>query len=145
MSAVVSASGDATQAAMHDREAAVCALLVSRGALKDGDLARARRLHEEAPEGTLTALMARLGLVSERDLAQAWSELLDAPLVAARDLPELPPSELDVSPRFLKQQHVVPIRRGEDGLALVVSDPADPYPLDAVRLAAGKPVALCIG
>ena len=145
MSAVVSASEGATQAAMHDRESAVCALLVSRGALKDGDLLRARRLHEEAPEGTLTALMARLGLVSERDLAHAWSELLGAPLVSTRDAPDLPPAELDISARFLKQQHVVPIRHGEDGLALIVADPADPYPLDAVRLAAGKPVALCIG
>jgi general secretion pathway protein E len=34
---------------------------------------------------------------------------------------------------------------GDDGLALIVSDPADTYPLHAVRLAAGKPVALCIG
>ncbi|HEX5306460.1 MAG TPA: type II secretion system ATPase GspE [Dyella sp.] len=130
---------------MREREEAVCALLVSRGALKDGDLARARRLHEEAPEGTLTALMARLGLVSERDLALAWSELLGAPLVSTREAPDLPPAEVDISPRFLKQQHVVPMRHGDDGLALIVSDPADPYPLEAVQLAAGKPVTLCIG
>ncbi len=59
-----------------DREAAVCAWLVARGRLKDSDLGRARRLHEESTEGTLTTLMARLGLVSERDLAEAWAELL---------------------------------------------------------------------
>jgi general secretion pathway protein E len=123
----------------------VCALLVARGRLKDNDLARARRLHEEAPEGTLTALLARLGLVSERELAEAWAERLDAPLLAARDAPEMPPVDLDISVRFLKQQHVVPVRMGDDGLALIVSDPADTYPLHAVRLAAGKPVALCIG
>ncbi|MDR3446858.1 MAG: hypothetical protein P4L97_16485, partial [Dyella sp.] len=51
--------------------------LLAKGRLKDTDLARARRLHEESPDGTLTGLMARLGLVSERDLAEAWSELLD--------------------------------------------------------------------
>ncbi len=145
MSSVMAASGAQAPPGMHDREEAVCAVLVARGGLKEGDLARARRLHEEAPEGTLTALMARLGLVSERDLALAWSELLGAPLVSTREAPDLPPAELDVSPRFLKQQHVVPMRHGEDGLALIVADPADPYPLDAVRLAAGKPVALCIG
>jgi general secretion pathway protein E len=131
--------------ALDDREAAVCELLVSHGWLKDSDLGRARRLHDESPEGTLTALLARLGLVSERDLAQAWSELLQVPLLAARDAPELAPAELELSPRFLKQQHVVPVREGEDGLALVVADPADPYPLQAVQLAAGKPVALRIG
>ena len=130
---------------MDGQEVAVCALLVSRGRLKDADLVRARRLHEESPDGTLTALMARLGLVSERELAEAWSELLQTPLLAAREAPELPPSELDVSSRFLKQQHVVPVRVGEDGLGLVVADPADPYPLQAIQLAAGRPVALRIG
>nr|WP_284321710.1 type II secretion system ATPase GspE [Dyella acidisoli] len=129
----------------EDHEAAVCALLVARGRLKDNDLARAKRLHEEAPEGTLTALLARLGLVSERDLAEAWAERLHAPLLAVRDVPDMPPADLDVSMRFLKQQHVVPVRVGEDGIALVVADPADPYPLHAVQLASGKPVSLCIG
>lgn len=134
-----------TETAVDGREASVCALLVARGRLKDNDLARARRLHEESPEGTLTALLARLGLVSERDLAEAWSELLQTPLLAAREAPELPPAELDLSVRFLKQQHVVPVRDGEHGLALVVADPADPYPLQAVQLAAARPVVLRIG
>jgi len=132
-------------AAVGNRELAVCELLVARGRLKDSDLARARRLHEESPEGTLTALMARLGLVSERDLAEAWSELLATPLLAARDAPELPPAELDLSARFLKLHHVVPVRDGDEGLALLVSDPADTYPLQAVELAAGRPVTLRIG
>jgi len=126
-------------------EAPLFRQLLAKGRLKDTDLARARRLHEESPDGTLTALMARLGLVSERDLAEAWSELLDTPLLSAREAPDMPPAELDVSVRFLKQQHVVPVRVGEEGLALVVSDPADPYPLQAMQLAAGRPVAMRIG
>ena len=130
---------------MDGQEVAVCALLVSRGRLKDSDLVRARRLHEESPEGTLTALMARLGLVSERDLAEAWSERLQTPLLAAREAPELPPAELDVSSRFLKQHHVVPVRVDEDLLGLVMADPADVYPLQAIQLAAGRPVVLRIG
>ncbi|WP_267225356.1 type II secretion system ATPase GspE [Dyella silvae] len=145
MSAVAKPAANEEGAASDSREAAVCTLLVSRGRLKDTDLARARRLHEESPDGTLTGLMARLGLVSERDLAEAWSELLHTPLLAAREAPELPPAELDVSVRFLKQQHVVPVRVGEDGLGLVVSDPADSYPLQAMQLAAGRPVAMRIG
>jgi general secretion pathway protein E len=145
MSAVVKPASVGAIKATDDHELAVCTLLVARGRLKDNDLARARRLHEEAPEGTLTALLARLGLVSERELAEAWAERLGAPLLAARDAPDMPPVDFDISVRFLKQQHVVPVRMGDDGLALMVSDPADTYPLHAVRLAAGKPVALCIG
>ena len=67
------------------------------------------------------------------------------PLLSARDAPDMPPAELDVSARFLKQHHVVPVRVGEDGLGLVVSDPADPYPLQAIQLASGRPVAMRIG
>jgi general secretion pathway protein E len=145
MSAALKPASIGTMQATEDHEAAVCALLVARGRLKDNDLARAKRLHEEAPEGTLTALLARLGLVSERDLAEAWAERLHAPLLAARDAPDMPPADLDVSIRFLKQQHVVPVRVGEDDVALVVADPADPYPLHALQLASGKPVAMCIG
>ncbi|RDS79376.1 type II secretion system protein GspE [Dyella monticola] len=145
MSAALKPASTGTIQHTEDHEAAVCALLVGRGRLKDNDLARARRLHEEAPEGTLTALLARLGLVSERDLAEAWAERLHVPLLVVRDAPELPPAELDVSIRFLKQQHVVPVRLGEDTVALAVADPADSYPLHAVQLASGKPVSMCIG
>jgi general secretion pathway protein E len=145
MSAVVKPASLGAIKATEDHEAAVCALLVERGRLKDNDLMRARRLHEEAPEGTLTALLARLGLVSERDLAEAWAERLHAPLLSARDAPDMPPADLDISVRFLKQQHVVPVRSGEDGLTLMVADPADSYSLHAIRLASGKPVSLCIG
>ncbi|HUH31684.1 MAG TPA: type II secretion system protein GspE, partial [Rhodanobacter sp.] len=145
MSAVIDTAGPDAASPVDDRETAVCALLVARGQLKDGDLGRVRRLHEESAEGTLTTLLARLGLVSERDLAEAWAELLQVPLLAARDAPELPPPDLELSLRFLKQQHVVPVTHGDQGLALLVADPADPYPLQAVELAAGRPVTLRIG
>ena len=91
MSAAIEPAVSGLGMTVDDREAEVCAWLVARGRLKEGDLARARRLHEESTEGTLTTLMARLGLVSERDLAEGWAELLQVPLLSARDAPELPP------------------------------------------------------
>ncbi|TCV91771.1 hypothetical protein EC912_1091, partial [Luteibacter rhizovicinus] len=81
MSTVAEPVNEAIGDAVAD-EVSLLRLLVARGRLKDSDLTRARRLHDESPEGTLTALMARLGLVSERDLADAWSELLALPLLA---------------------------------------------------------------
>jgi general secretion pathway protein E len=128
------------------RQAKVCALLVERGSLKENDLARARRLHQEAPEGTLTALLARLGLVSERNLAEAWAELLEVPLMAAADAPELAPAEVELSVRFLRQHHVVPVDGdGGDTLGLLVADPGDPYPAQAVALATGRDIVLRVG
>ena len=132
-------------AAPGDAVARACALLVARGRLKEADLLRAQRLHDEAPEGTLTALLARLGLVSERDLAEAWAELLGVPLLSARDAPELPPAEVELSARFLRQHHVVPVATAGDRPGLLVSDPGDPYPLQAAELACGRPLALHVG
>ncbi|NII12072.1 type II secretion system ATPase GspE [Oleiagrimonas sp. C23AA] len=132
--------------AVPTAEVRVCQWLVERGRLKEGDLVRARRLYEETPDGTLSALLARLGLVSERDLAEAWSAQLDVPQLSAREAPELPPADVDVSVRFLRQHHVVPIQTGEGGaLGLLVADPGDAYPVDAMRLACGRPLALHVG
>jgi general secretion pathway protein E len=123
-----------------------CAVLIERNRLKASDLARARHLHEEDADGTLTALLTRLGLVSERDVADVWSELLDAPIVAAADAPASPPTDCDLSIRFLKHHHVVPVALdGADTLGLLVADPGDPYPMHAVTLAVARPVALRIG
>ena len=68
----------------------VVAALLAKGRLKDADLVRARRLQEETG-GSLLALLARLGLVSERDHAETAAAVLDLPLASAKDAPELPP------------------------------------------------------
>jgi general secretion pathway protein E len=119
-------------------------LLVEKGRLKETDLARARRLHDESG-GSFASLLTRLGLASERDVAEASAELLDLPLLASRDCPEQPPPGVQVSTRFLKQYHVVPVGEGEDEVQLLVADPQDRYAIDAVRLATGKRVAVRIG
>ncbi len=54
--------------------------LLARGKLKDADLARARKLQEQ-DGGGLLSLLGRLGLVSERDHAEACAAELGLPLV----------------------------------------------------------------
>ena len=79
---------DPMNAALNDPAASpderVAALLLQRGKLKDADLIRARRLQEDASYhssgGGLLTLLARLGLVSERDHAEACAAELDLPL-----------------------------------------------------------------
>jgi general secretion pathway protein E len=117
--------------------------LLRRGRLKDADLGRVRRLQEESG-GTVSSLLARLGMVSERDIAEASAEVLEVPLVAARDCPDAPPS-VQLSIRFLKQHHVCPVGEDGDVLDLLVSDAQDPYPAEAVALATGRTVRLKIG
>ena len=71
--------------------------LVAKGRLKEADLVRARRLQAETG-GSLLTLLARLGLVSERDHAEACASVLGLPLVSTKDLPELPPDLAGDSP-----------------------------------------------
>jgi len=129
-------------------ETRIVEALLRNGRLKDGDLARARPLHRESG-GSLLQLLVRLGLVSERDHAQASAEVLGLALLDARAVPEVAPeSLLDALPlslRFLKQFHVCPLALHDGVLDLWLSDPQDPYAADAVRLAMGVPVRLHVG
>jgi general secretion pathway protein E len=119
--------------------------LLARGRLKETDLVRARRLFAEAPEGSFVTLMTRLGLVSERDAAEAVAEVLKLPLLAAKECPDAPPANVQVSVRFLKQHHVVPITESEQDVGVLVADPQERYPLEAIELAVGKPVKVHVG
>jgi general secretion pathway protein E len=130
------AAGDGIEAGADER---VVAALLDKGRLKDADLARARRLQEETG-GSLLTLLARLGLVSERDHAETCAAVLGLPLFAARNAPELPPEGVALTPKFMKQFHVVPIGESQDHVDVLLADPQDGYVLDAVRLASGREV-----
>src|SRR3546814_2427431 len=110
----------------------IAAALVARGRLKDADLGRARKLLAESDD-SLTGLLGRPGLVSERDLADAVSEVLALPLVAARDCPDAPPPSIQLSTRFLKEHAICPVGEGEgalvsaaSGTLLTTLEPLDP-------------------
>ena len=70
-----------------DAEARIVDALLARGRLKEADLLRARQLQREAGGGLLS-LLARLGLVSERDHAETSAQVLgQAPYLD--DMPEV--------------------------------------------------------
>ena len=131
MSAVLS---DPVPASPDER---VAALLLARGKLKDADLVRARRLQEDSGDGLLS-LLGRLGLVSERDHAEACAAELGLPLRSVKDVPELPPEEGGLGLKFMKQFHVVAVAVDAEAIEVLLADPQDPYVLDAVRLASGR-------
>jgi len=130
---------EADSATLQAMEAQIVDALLAKGRLKDADLTRARRLQDETG-GSLLGLLARLGLVSERDHAETSAEVLGLPLVSVKDMPELPPETLPLSLRFLKQFHVCPVGEDDHGIVLLVADPQESYPADAVQLATGKAV-----
>ena len=119
-------------------------LLVERQKLADADLQRARRVREGTGEG-LDTLLVKLGLVSERDLAEALAAHLNLPLVRPGDYPEIPATNGGVSPRFLKESRVIPLFEDEQGLTVAMSNPTDDYVLAALRLATGKTIVPRVG
>jgi general secretion pathway protein E len=123
----------------------ICEHLVARGRLKEADLARARRLLEESGDGNLVPLLTRLGLVSEREMGESLAEVLGLQLLSAKECPDTPPPSVQMSVRFLKQYHVVPIAESETGVTLLMADPAETYPLQALALATGKSIEPKVG
>jgi general secretion pathway protein E len=122
----------------------IVAALIEKGRLKEADLVRAQRLQEETG-GELLALIARLGLVSERDHAEACAEVLGLPLLAAKELPDLPPENAELSLKFMKQFALVPIADDDQQVAVLFADPYDAYARDAIRIATGRDVHAAVG
>jgi general secretion pathway protein E len=126
----------------------IVAVLLEKGRLKEADLVRAKRLQEETG-GSLLALLARLGLVSERDHAETCAEVMQLPLLAGKDVPEAPPELTPDAPplslRFLKQFHLCVLGERQGRLVAWMADPYDRYAIDAVRLATGCDIELQVG
>ncbi len=113
--------------------------LLAQAKLTAADLGRARRLAAETGESVLP-LLVRLGLVSERDLAQAIAEIMDLPLVGSADFPEQPVREDLLTLRFMKESRVLVLDDDGRRLRVAFANPADAFIRSAVTLAADRPV-----
>ncbi|OEC56830.1 type II secretion system protein GspE [Pseudomonas sp. AP42] len=121
----------------------VCAWLMQHAGLKTADLERAQRLSTEP--GDLLGLLTRLGLVSEIELARAWADLLNAPLLLADAAPPLLDPLPVLTERFMRHYQVVPMGWHQGGLRVMAANPAQWYPFLALAYACEVPVWLAIG
>jgi len=137
----------AVQAGADTRQSAndeVCRYLIESGRLKKADLKRAETFREQNG-GDLVTLLVRLGLVSERDVAEAESRLLNLPLVNINDLPEEPPDIGKLSLRFLRKNMVLPISVSDGEMCVVMANPRDDFTLKALRMASGHDISVKVG
>lgn len=119
--------------------------LVRRGKVREAEIHRAKRLAAQADEQKLPALLARLGIVSERDTAEVLAEVGSLPLVSPADYPDTSPLPDTVAIRFLKENHVVGIAAQDNEFIVAVADPFDHDLLAALALACEKPVRPYVG
>ena len=114
-------------------------LLIERGKLDSATLERALRLQQESGE-RLGALLVTLGVVAQRDVAEALSVQLNLPLVDSGSYPEFPILEERVSSRFLRETRALPLREDETEVALAMADPTDSYTIGAFEMVTGRAV-----
>ena len=134
-------SDEATVASLNDP---LCEFLLEKERLKANDLRRAVS-YQEQHGGELVTLLVRLGLVSERDVAEAEAALLELPLVRTADLPDEAPELPGVSVRYLKQNLILPIEEANGDLTVVMANPRDAFARKALSMASGKNIIPRVG
>ncbi len=135
-------------AAVMDRDmddnARIAQDLESIGKLSSQEHTRAARL---AMEGGVSVwhMVAKLGLVSERELAQSFSRVLALDLMQTDDYPEVPVLEDQVSLRFMKESRLLPLYLEDEQLFMVMADPTDQFAVDSMAAATGHQVQIKLG
>ena len=118
-------------------------ILVGSGKLRAAELKRVLTLLK--PGESLGALLTRLGLVAERDIATGLSELLDMPILESSTYPDITAARSPLSSRFLKTARIISIEENDENVVLAMADPREHYAANAVAVACGKPVITCLG
>jgi len=121
-------------------------LLIRRASLDRQILARALKLQRENGE-RLGQLLVQLGMVSERDLADALGAQLGLEVLRADGYPDGPPVDEALAPEFLRSAKAVPVALDGDAdtVRVAMADPLDAYTRDALAMALGRPVRPVVG
>lgn len=117
--------------------------LVRNGKAREPDIARAKRLAAQADGQALPGFLVRLGVISERDAADALCEVSSLPIVDA--YPETSPLPENIALRFLKEHKIVGLGFQDETYQVALADPLNEWLLEALSLACEKPVSAKIG
>ncbi len=119
-------------------------LLIQQGRLDETSLERAARLAVES-DSQLASIVTQLGLVSERELAEASAALLGLPIAGPGDYPHEAILADRLKSKFLQKARVLPIASADKTITLAMADPLDRFAVSAVALASGREVEVVIG
>ncbi len=73
----------------------------------------------------MASVVTRLGLVTEQEMASAFSSLLGIKIVRRHEFPSQAPHIADLNPQYLKSKKVLPLSVNEATIELAMADPAD--------------------
>jgi general secretion pathway protein E len=113
--------------------------LVEDGKLDEAALDRVLRLQSNSDE-KLESLLVKLGLASERDVAEALGQETGFLIAALGDYPETPVAEVKLTSKFMRHSGVLPLADANETLIVAMVDPLDRYAVRAVEMACGKSI-----
>ena len=116
-------------------------LLLRDGQCEPRAIERGRRVAEESGQ-RLDSVLIQLGLVTERGLAQAYSQLLGIDISTTVRYPEEPLFAERLGIRFLQQARSIPVAMDGNVVVVAMADPLDRFTPAAIAAATGKPVRL---
>ncbi len=109
------------------------------GKLSEAAAQRADQLARQSGE-RIEHVLARLGLASERDIADGLSVVTGLPLTGTTEYPAEPVLADRLNPEFLRGVQALPLSDTAAGLALAMVDPLNDYAADAAHFASGRPI-----
>jgi general secretion pathway protein E len=123
----------------------LCQYMIDNGRLREEDLIRGKRLFNETLSTSLVPLLVKLGLASERDVANSLSELMNIEILKEKDYPESVTLETEFPIRFMRENLFVPIDEDEENIKVILVYPSDEFTVQAIKMATGKELEILIG
>ena len=119
--------------------------LVEQQSLRENDLNKVNKIQQQMQETRLPLLLVKLGLCSEKDVANALAKITGLSVVAVEEYPDATVFPEEISLRFLKEFHVVGIKADEDKIVVAVMDPENPVVEQSLRLICNTEIEVKIG
>ena len=138
----VADSGRGNAFVLRDEWSFIQHLVVSEK-LQPAALERAQHLATESKE-RLATVLTQLGLVAERDLAEALAHYLNLPLSRPDDYPLKPLLEEQLGSRFLHDAMMIPLSDDGSRVTIAAVNPFNVNALNAVQFALSRPVDMQI-
>ena len=119
-------------------------ILLKRSRLDTASVERALKLQTESQE-RIGQILLQLGMISERELADALGAQLELAVMQPGDYPQTPIVDAMLAPEFLRNAKAVPVKGTATSVQVAMADPLDEFTRNALALALGQPVEVLVG
>jgi general secretion pathway protein E len=121
------------------------AWLLEKGKAREVEINRACRLAQQTEEVSLPLLLMRMGVISERDIAEGLAEISGLPLASVTDYPTEAILPDTIPLRFLKENKIIGLAETPQGFEVAIADPLDEFLAHALSMACRKPISMRVG